>query len=51
MDGSFASFTVNGSSGYAATTAHEPAPIVMLAIGLVGLLAFAWRCRWLCGTP
>jgi T5SS/PEP-CTERM-associated repeat protein len=43
-DGTYASFTVTGLGGYA-VTAPEPSTIALLAIGVLGLLAHAWRRR------
>jgi T5SS/PEP-CTERM-associated repeat protein len=45
-DGSYASFTVTGFSGYAITEAvPEPGTLALLIAGLLGLLAYAWRKR------
>jgi T5SS/PEP-CTERM-associated repeat protein len=43
-DGTFASFTATGLSGYAMVVA-EPSTLPLLAAGLFGLLAHAWRRR------
>jgi fibronectin-binding autotransporter adhesin len=43
-DGTYASFTVTGLSGYAVTT-PEPSAVVLLGIGVLGLLGYTWRCR------
>jgi len=44
-DGTYANFTVTGFSGYAMSgiTVPEPGAIVLLAVGLASLLAYAWR--------
>ncbi len=42
-DGTFASFTATGLSGYAVTTVPEPSVLVLLGIGAISLLAFACR--------
>ena len=44
-DGTYASFTVTGFSGYAVTTVPEPGSMAMLVAGAVSLLAYAWRKR------
>jgi fibronectin-binding autotransporter adhesin len=45
-DGTYASFTVTGFSGYAVTEAvPEPSTLVLLGIGAVGLLAYGWKRR------
>jgi hypothetical protein len=44
-DGTYASFTVTGFSGYAVTTVPEPSTFALLGIGAVSLLAYAWRRR------
>ena len=44
-DGTYASFTVTGFSGYAVTAVPEPGACVLLAAGLFGLLTCAWRRR------
>ena len=44
-DGTYASFTATGLSGYAATTVPEPGTLILLAAGLLGLAAFARR-KW-----
>jgi T5SS/PEP-CTERM-associated repeat protein len=43
-DGNYASFTATGLSGYAMVVA-EPSTLPLLAAGLFGLLAYAWRRR------
>jgi T5SS/PEP-CTERM-associated repeat protein len=43
-DGTYASFTVTGFSGYAVTV-PEPGTLILLASGLVGALAYFWRKR------
>jgi T5SS/PEP-CTERM-associated repeat protein len=42
-DGTYANFTVTGFSGYALIAVPEPGALVLLAAGLLGLLAYAWR--------
>jgi T5SS/PEP-CTERM-associated repeat protein len=44
-DGTFASFTATGLSGYAMVAVPEPGTLALLAAGLIGLLAYAWRRR------
>jgi T5SS/PEP-CTERM-associated repeat protein len=45
-DGTFASFTVTGFSGYAVTApVPEPSTLVLLAAGAASLFAYAWRRR------
>ena len=44
-DGTYASFTATGLSGYAMVAVPEPDTLVLLAAGLFGLLAYAWRKR------
>ncbi|MFZ1933982.1 MAG: PEP-CTERM sorting domain-containing protein, partial [Thermoguttaceae bacterium] len=44
-DGTFASFTATGLSGYAMVAVPEPGTLALLAGGFVGLLAYAWRRR------
>jgi large repetitive protein len=43
-DGTYASFTATGFSGYAVTV-PEPSSLTLLATGLFGLLAYVWRKR------
>ena len=44
-DGTYASFTVTGFSGYAMVAVPEPGTLALLAAGLFSLLAYAWRRR------
>ena len=44
-DGTFASFTATGLSGYAMTAVPEPSTLALLGIAAIGLLACAWRRR------
>ncbi len=46
-DGTYANFTVTGFSGYAMSgiTVPEPGAIVLLAVGLASMLAYAWSKR------
>jgi T5SS/PEP-CTERM-associated repeat protein len=44
-DGNYASFTVTGFSSYAVTTVPEPSTLVLLGIGAVSLIAYAWPKR------
>ena len=43
-DGTYASFTVTGFSGYAVTV-PEPSTLALLVAGLLGALAYVWRKR------
>jgi T5SS/PEP-CTERM-associated repeat protein len=45
FDGTFASFTATGLSGYAMIAVPEPSALVLLGIGAISLLACAWRRR------
>ena len=38
-------WTYNGSSGYLYAVVPEPSALVLLAIGAIGLLGYAWRQR------
>lgn len=42
-DGTYASFTVIGFSGYAVTTVPEPSTMALLVAAAVGLLAYQRR--------
>jgi hypothetical protein len=42
-DGKYASFTVTGLSGYAATAVPEPGTLLLLAVGLFGVFVFGRR--------
>jgi fibronectin-binding autotransporter adhesin len=44
-DGTYASFTATGMSGYAATTAPEPGTLALLAAGFLGVMVYARRKR------
>ena len=43
-DGTYASFTVTGFSGYAVTV-PEPGTLALFLAAALGLLAYAWRKR------
>jgi T5SS/PEP-CTERM-associated repeat protein len=44
-DGTYASFTVTGFSGYAVTTVPEPGTLVLLVVAALGVLPYARRKR------
>ena len=47
-DGTFASFTATGLSGYAMAAVPEPCTLVLLGIGAISLLAYARRRQRVC---
>jgi hypothetical protein len=44
-DGTYASFTVTGFSGYAVSGIPEPSAIILFSMGAASLVAYTWRRR------